>query len=98
METNQKDVLAAIQVLSSRTALLDAGHLDHVEGRLAALQQKMNALAEKKQVLEDQEKQNKINELYELAQRSDAHSSVLTDVVDRLDGLQGLHGQGQSLG
>jgi hypothetical protein len=50
LETNQKSVFGAIQVLGSRLSLLEPSHLDHVEGRLAALHQKMNAIADKKQV------------------------------------------------
>lgn len=93
METNQKSLMGAIGVLSSRTSLLDPGHLDHVEGRLFALQQKMNAVAEKKQVIDDTEKQNKISELYELVQKSEGMSSALPDIVDRLETLEGLHDQ-----
>jgi hypothetical protein len=44
-------VFGAIQVLGSRLSLLEPSHLDHVEGRLAALHQKMSAIADKKQVL-----------------------------------------------
>lgn len=54
METTQKNIMGAISVLSARTSLLDPAHLDHVEGRLAALQAKINAVAEKKAVIEDQ--------------------------------------------
>jgi hypothetical protein len=50
LETNQKSVFGAVQFLGSRLSLLEPSHLDHVEGRLAALHQKMNAIADKKQV------------------------------------------------
>ncbi len=50
LETNQKSVFGAIKVLGSRLSLLEPSHLDHVEGRLAALHQKLNVIAEKKQV------------------------------------------------
>jgi hypothetical protein len=50
LETNQKSVFGAIKVLSSRLSLLEPAHLDHVEGRLAALHQKLTVIADKKQV------------------------------------------------
>ena len=96
VETSQKNVSAAISVLSARTSLFDPSVLDHVEGRLAALQSKMNAVAEKKQVIEDQEKERKINELYDLVQRIQSMANVLPAVVDRLDALQELHDQGKN--
>ena len=48
METNAKTVTGALGVLSQRMDLLTPGHLDAVEGRLAALTQKMNNIAEAK--------------------------------------------------
>ena len=36
------------------------GPLEHVEGRLAALLQKLNSISEKKAALEDSEKNNKV--------------------------------------
>ena len=57
VETSQKSLLGAVHVLTARTSLLDPAHLDHVEARLAALQNRMAAVAaERKAVLDDQEK------------------------------------------
>ena len=45
----------------SRTALLQPAHLDHVEGRLALLAQKMNDVAERKAaLLDDADKQSRL--------------------------------------
>lgn len=93
METNQKSVIGAMQVLNSRMNLLSPTHLDHVEGRLAALLQKMNTLADKKAVLDDAEKQSKIAELYDVCMKAEANAVVLPNIVDRLDSLQTLHEQ-----
>ena len=94
METNQKTVTGAMQVLNSRLNLLSPSHLDHVEGRLAALLQKMNNVADKKAVLDDAEKQSKISELYEVCMKAEANAVVLPNIVDRLESLQTLHDQG----
>ena len=60
VETNTKNISSAISVINSRLGLLEPVHLDHVEGRLAALLQKLNTVNEKKANLEDTEKNNKI--------------------------------------
>ena len=54
----------------------------------------MNSIAERKNILEEQDKSNKISELYDLVQRSEGTAQALPEVVDRLDALQGLHDQG----
>lgn len=87
-------MLGAIDVLSARSALFEPEHLEHIEGRLAALQTKMNSVAEKKEILDDQEKVHKIDELYEMVQKISAMNHVLPAVVDRLDTLQDLHEHG----
>lgn len=93
VETNTRNVTAAISVLNSRLCLLEPSHLDHVEGRLAALLQKLNTVSEKRTALEDSEKNNKIAELYEMVTANQNVASALPEVVDRLDSLQSLHEQ-----
>jgi len=93
VETNTKNVTAAISVLNSRLGLLEPSHLEHVEGRLAALLQKLTSISEKKVALEDSEKNNKVAELYDMVTANQAIATALPDVVDRLDSLQALHEQ-----
>jgi len=90
-ETNQKNVVGSIEVLTSKLSLLEPSHLDHIEGRLASLAQKMNVISEKKSQVEDAEKQNKIAELYDICNKTEANSVALPELVDRLDALQLLH-------
>ena len=91
IETNQKNVFGAVDVLNTKLSLLNPSNLDHIEGRLSALLQKLNAVVDQKGVVEDVEKQGKIEELYDLCVKGEANSVVLSDVVDRLDALQSLH-------
>lgn len=42
-ETGSRTLAGAVQVLSAKTALLDPDKLDHIEGRLGALQAKLGA-------------------------------------------------------
>lgn len=90
-ETNQKNVVGSIEILTSKLSLLEPSHLDHIEGRLASLTQKMNVISEKKVQVEDAEKQNKISELYDICSKTEANSVALPELVDRLDSLQLLH-------
>ena len=66
METNTKNVTAAISVLNSPLALLEPSHLEHAEGCLADLLQKLDSISEKKVALEDSEKNNKVAKLYDM--------------------------------
>lgn len=91
IETNQKSIVGSIGVLNSRMSLLSPLHLDHVEGRLAALLQTMNTVGDQRNTIDDAERQGKIEELYDLCVKGEANSLVLSDIVDRLDALQSLH-------
>jgi len=91
--TNHKSVLGAVQVLSSRLSLLEPAHLDHIEGRLHSVHTRMNSIAEKKQAIDDADKQSKVTELYELVKKSETLCSALPEVVDRLVSLEDLHEQ-----
>lgn len=47
-------------MLSARTKLLDPSQLEHIEGRMLALNHKLTQAAEKKDALENAEKQTKV--------------------------------------
>ena len=91
--TNHKSVLGAVTALSSRLSLLDPGHLDHIEGRLHQVHTRMNQIQEKKQAIEDADKQSKIAELYESMKKTEALCSSVPAVMERLMALEGLHEQ-----
>ena len=54
-------IQGAVALLSARTKLLEPQQIDLVEGRVAALLQKLNQAAEKKDAVESAEKQTKVN-------------------------------------
>ncbi|XP_068224321.1 dynactin subunit 2-A, partial [Palaemon carinicauda] len=64
--TNHKSVLGAVQVLSSRLALLEPAHLDHIEGRLHAVHTRMNSISEKKSAIEEADKQSKVRQTLDI--------------------------------
>ncbi|XP_067119337.1 dynactin subunit 2-A [Centruroides vittatus] len=93
LQTNDKSIVNAIHILSARTSLLDPTHLDQVEGRLVALQQRLLLISEKKTQVEDIEKQNKISELYDLLKKTEMLNVNMPVIMDRLLALKELHEQ-----
>jgi len=92
METNRKTVTQAVQVLTAKTSLLDPYYLDHVEGRLAALQQKMIQLQDQKSNISS-ESAAKLDTLLAVAEKSQGMYTTLPDTVHRMETLQTLHMQ-----
>ena len=52
METGRKTLTGAVQVLTSKTSLMIPDKLDHIEGRLGALQQKLGLVQDTKNSLD----------------------------------------------
>jgi hypothetical protein len=50
----------AVVCLTAKTSLFDPDQLDQIEGRMVGLSQKLNSIAEKKDVVEDCDKQTKV--------------------------------------
>ncbi|RXG53173.1 Dynactin subunit 2, partial [Armadillidium vulgare] len=92
--TNHRSLLGAVEILSSRLALLEPTHLDHVEGRLHAVHTRMNAISEKKTAVEDANKQSKVSELYDLMKKCEVLTAALPEIVDRLSSVENLHQEG----
>lgn len=90
--TQQNTLYDAAQQLSAKASLLDSAQLDHIEGRLTALHQKMNTIQQQKNPKpEDAETDKMIVELYELVKKSENISQVLPDTIERLVALDSLH-------
>ncbi|KAJ9588244.1 hypothetical protein L9F63_018408, partial [Diploptera punctata] len=94
LDTQHKCLLEIAQLLSAKASLLDSAQLDHIEGRLTALAQKMDTIREKSAASpEDAERNQKINELYETVKKTEMLSQVLPQTLDRLLALESLHKQ-----
>lgn len=72
-------------VLAGRRNLLDSSHLDHVEGRLASLQYKVNNIADQKDAVEAANKSSQVGKLYQMVESTEALASVLPSVLERLE-------------
>ncbi|KAJ4442794.1 hypothetical protein ANN_04387, partial [Periplaneta americana] len=94
LDTQHKSLVEVAQQLSAKASLLDSAQLDHIEGRLTALAQKMDSINEKTAATpEDAERNRKINELYDLVKKTETLSQILPQTLDRLLALESLHKQ-----
>lgn len=94
LDTQHKSLVEVAQQLSAKSSLLDSAQLDHIEGRLTALAQKMDSINEKAAATpEDAERNRKINELYDLVKKTETQSQILPQTLDRLLALESLHKQ-----
>ncbi|KRT78149.1 hypothetical protein AMK59_8100 [Oryctes borbonicus] len=93
--TSKGSLLEAAHHLSATASMLDSAQLDHIEGRLTALTQKLEAVGEsKKNVSQDVEGDEKIQELYELMKANEYVSKIIPETVERLTALKALHEKG----
>lgn len=61
LDTQHKSLVEVAQLLSAKASLLDSAQLDHIEGRLTALAQKMDSINEKTAATpEDAERNQKV--------------------------------------
>ncbi|KAK9744685.1 Dynamitin [Popillia japonica] len=90
--TSKGSLLEAAQQLSATASMLDSAQLDHIEGRLTALTQKLESVAEnKKQMSNDAEGDEKVQELYNIVKANENVSKILPETVERLTALKALH-------
>jgi len=90
METGRKNMSQAVQVISAKTTLMDPSKLDHIEGRLGALQQKLGHLQESQSSL-DSDSMAKLEQMMSTVGRSKPLYASLPDVLVRVESLQNLH-------
>ncbi|XP_074658882.1 dynactin subunit 2-like [Tubulanus polymorphus] len=88
-----KGLVAVVSHLKSKIGLFDPEQLELIEGRMISLVGKLNQIAEKKEVIEDGEKQSKVSQLYDLVKKWEVVSENVPHVVDRLTALKELHEQ-----
>jgi len=90
METGKKNMSQAVKVISAKTTLMDPSRLDHIEGRLGALQLKLGHLQESQSSL-DSDSVAKLEQMMSTVGRSKPLYASLPDVLVRMESLQNLH-------
>jgi len=89
-QTDGKSLSRAVDMLASRKNFLQQQHVDHVEGRLAALTYKMNAIGEQKAAVEMANRDDKVTKLVDTVASQATLASVLPDLVERMQLLGGI--------
>lgn len=94
-----KNLLEAVQQLSTKSALLQPNQLDMIEQRLGNLAAKMDSFADKSAsggegTPGDSMRDQKILELYDLAKSTEPVTKILPDMLDRMQTLESLHSYG----
>jgi len=89
-EAQRASLSGACRLLAMRRQLLDSSQLDHVEGRLAALTNKMNNISEQKKAVKTAVESGKVSKLYDSIMSSEGLSTVLPSVLERMQTVQEL--------
>lgn len=91
-----KNLLEAVQQLSTKSALLQPSQLDVIEQRLTNLATKMDQFNDKAAGSgSDPARDQKIVELYDLAKSTEPVTKVLPDMLERMRTLESLHSYGK---
>jgi len=90
VQTDGKSLSRAVDTLAGRKNFLQQQHIDHVEGRLAALTYKMNAIGEQKAAVEMANREDKVTRLVGMVASQATLASVLPDLVDRMELVGGV--------
>jgi len=98
METGKKTLSEAASLLSAKTTILQPKNLDHIEGRLAVLQQKLNSEEERPPPEGEEEEQHqrnldKVRHLANISGKSEEWAHEIPDLIDRMEALSPLHEQ-----
>lgn len=91
-----KNLLEAVQQLSTKSALLQPNQLDIIEQRLTNLATKMDSFKEKASAAgTDRDREQKISELYDFAKSTEPIAKILPDMLERMKTLEALHSYGK---
>ena len=89
--TDSLPVIEAVEILEKRKPLLRPDHLSHIEGRIASLGTKLNALKDKKDKVDSARTASEVSKLYDALESREGIVTVLPEVLERLQDLKELH-------
>lgn len=89
--TDSLPLSEAVQVLENRKHTLRTEHLSHIEGRIASLGTKLNALKDQKEKVDSARTSTEVSKLYDALESRQGVVTVLPEVYERLQDLQNLH-------
>ena len=89
--TDSLPLTEAVKVLENRKSTLRSDHLSHIEGRIASLGTKLNALKDKKDKVDSSRTSSEVSQLYAAFENREGVVTILPEVYERLHDLQELH-------
>jgi len=95
-QATSSSLVDATASLQAKLSLMDISHIDLVAARLQGLLNCINEVAQKKDAIENIDRQKKITELHELVSKFDSSVDIIPDLVERLKALRGLNEQASS--
>eukprot|EP00088_Acartia_fossae_P046679 TRINITY_DN5045_c0_g1_i7.p1 TRINITY_DN5045_c0_g1~~TRINITY_DN5045_c0_g1_i7.p1 ORF type:complete len:402 (+),score=74.65 TRINITY_DN5045_c0_g1_i7:55-1260(+) len=102
LDTGRKSLHEAVSVLSAKLTMLEPRNLDHIEGRLALLIQRMNENSSTGQTSEGEDSatatlMDKTSHLEKLVNKSNTLMQDVPGLIDRIEALHSIHAEGSSL-
>jgi hypothetical protein len=97
-ETDGLALCGAIQVLNQRRCFQTAQHLTHIEGRLAALNHRLDTLGQQKSLVQKAKSGSQVSALYAALESQAGLIAVLPEVAARLTDLAELQRGAQGWG
>lgn len=88
-----KSLLNSLEQLTTRVNLLDGTNIDHIDMKLANVLARLNAINDKKALVDEQDKQSKAVELFDMMSRWETMAANLPIIQQRLIALNELHHQ-----
>lgn len=92
-----QSVMAIVIQLSNKVVQLDHASLERVDARLHTILEKLNAISNKKDALEELNRADKLNELYNYYVLTADRRKTLPNVLERLQVLSEVQEQGKKL-
>ncbi|CAF3387854.1 unnamed protein product [Rotaria sp. Silwood1] len=88
-----KSLLSSLEQLTTRINLLDGTNVDHIDMKLANVLSRLNAINDKKTLVDEQDKQSKAVELFDMMSRWESMAASLPIIQQRLIALNELYQQ-----
>ncbi|CAF0753377.1 unnamed protein product [Didymodactylos carnosus] len=90
-ESDSKSLISTLEHLSNRFDILKQQNLEHLDVKLSNVLTHLNAVNEKKALVDEQDKQSKATELFDMMSRWENMAASLPQIEERLVALNALH-------
>ncbi|XP_066928705.1 dynactin subunit 2-like [Clytia hemisphaerica] len=92
-DTQSATLMDTTAAIHAKLTLFDVSHIEIIAARLQGLLHCINEISQKKETIENAERETKINELHQLVTSWESVASVVPDLIERLTALRSLNDQ-----